>query len=154
MKDLQKKIDTSIIFITHDLGVVANVADRVAVMYGGKIVEIGTVDEIFYNPQHPYTWGLISSMPSLDTMRNRNYMRFLVHHRIYWILQKGMHLHCVMSMLCKSIWKNNHQCLKFLIHIMLQLGYCIQMHQKWNHLLAVQKRMKTIQAGRRGNNGE
>ncbi|KQL54983.1 peptide ABC transporter ATP-binding protein [Heyndrickxia shackletonii] len=67
MKDLQKKINTSIIFITHDLGVVANVADRVAVMYGGKIVEVGTVDEIFYNPQHPYTWGLISSMPSLDT---------------------------------------------------------------------------------------
>ncbi len=67
MKDLQKKIDTSIIFITHDLGVVANVADRVAVMYGGKIVEVGSVDEIFYNPQHPYTWGLISSMPDLDT---------------------------------------------------------------------------------------
>ncbi len=67
MKDLQQKIDTSIIFITHDLGVVANVADRVAVMYGGKIVEIGTVDEVFYNPQHPYTWGLISSMPSLDS---------------------------------------------------------------------------------------
>ncbi len=67
MKGLQKKIDTSIIFITHDLGVVANVADRVAVMYGGKIVEIGTVDEIFYNPQHPYTWGLISSMPDLDS---------------------------------------------------------------------------------------
>lgn len=66
MKELQKQIETSIIFITHDLGVVANVADRVAVMYGGKIVEIGTVDEIFYNPQHPYTWGLISSMPSLD----------------------------------------------------------------------------------------
>ena len=67
MKGLQKKVDTSIIFITHDLGVVANVADRVAVMYGGKIVEIGTVDEIFYNPQHPYTWGLISSMPDLDS---------------------------------------------------------------------------------------
>lgn len=66
MKDLQKKFDTSIIFITHDLGVVANVADRVAVMYAGKIVEVGTVDEIFYNPKHPYTWGLISSMPSLD----------------------------------------------------------------------------------------
>ncbi|GER67363.1 ABC transporter ATP-binding protein [Weizmannia acidilactici] len=66
MKDLQSKIETSIIFITHDLGVVANVADRVAVMYAGKIVEIGTVDEIFYNPKHPYTWGLISSMPSLD----------------------------------------------------------------------------------------
>ena len=67
MKDLQTKIKTSIIFITHDLGVVANVADRVAVMYAGKIVEVGTVDEIFYNPQHPYTWGLLSSMPTLDT---------------------------------------------------------------------------------------
>lgn len=66
MKDLQKKIDTSIIFITHDLGVVANVADRVAVMYGGQIVETGTVDEIFYDPRHPYTWGLLSSMPSLE----------------------------------------------------------------------------------------
>ncbi len=67
MKDLQEKIETSIIFITHDLGVVANVADRVAVMYGGQIVEIGTVDEIFYDPRHPYTWGLLTSMPSLDT---------------------------------------------------------------------------------------
>lgn len=67
MKELQKKIKTSIIFITHDLGVVANVADRVAVMYAGKFVEVGTVDEIFYNPQHPYTWGLLSSMPTLET---------------------------------------------------------------------------------------
>ncbi|MER2088559.1 ABC transporter ATP-binding protein [Sporosarcina sp. JAI121] len=73
MKDLQKKIDTSIIFITHDLGVVANVADRVAVMYGGRIVEVGTVDEIFYNPQHPYTWGLLSSMPSLDAGEEKLY---------------------------------------------------------------------------------
>ncbi|MGN1401517.1 MAG: ABC transporter ATP-binding protein [Bacillus sp. (in: firmicutes)] len=73
MKSLQKKIDTSIIFITHDLGVVANVADRVAVMYGGKIVETGTVDEIFYNPQHPYTWGLISSMPDLETNQQSLY---------------------------------------------------------------------------------
>ena len=67
MKSLQETSQTSIIFITHDLGVVANVADRVAVMYAGKIVEYGTVDEIFYNPQHPYTWGLITSMPTLDT---------------------------------------------------------------------------------------
>ena len=73
MKDIQSKIDTSIIFITHDLGVVANVADRVAVMYGGMIVEIGTVDEIFYNPQHPYTWGLLSSMPSMDVDEEKLY---------------------------------------------------------------------------------
>ncbi|MBA4536448.1 ABC transporter ATP-binding protein [Bacillus aquiflavi] len=66
MKELQQKMETSIIFITHDLGVVANVADRVAVMYAGQIVEMGTVDEIFYDPRHPYTWGLLASMPSLD----------------------------------------------------------------------------------------
>ena len=66
LKDIQQKQGTSIIFITHDLGVVANVADRVAVMYAGKIVEYGLVDEIFYNPRHPYTWGLLCSMPSLE----------------------------------------------------------------------------------------
>ena len=66
MKELQAKMDTSIIFITHDLGVVANIADRVAVMYAGQIVETGTVDEIFYDPRHPYTWGLLGSMPSLE----------------------------------------------------------------------------------------
>lgn len=57
----------SIIFITHDLGVVANMADRIAVMYAGRMVEIGNVDEIFYDPKHPYTWALLSSMPDLDT---------------------------------------------------------------------------------------
>lgn len=67
MKDLKSKIGASVIFITHDLGVVANVADRVAVMYAGRIVEIGTSDEVFYDPRHPYTWGLIGSMPDLDT---------------------------------------------------------------------------------------
>ncbi|MGG0655206.1 ABC transporter ATP-binding protein [Rummeliibacillus pycnus] len=66
MKEIQKKSNTSIIFITHDLGVVANIADRVAVMYAGQIVEYGTVNEIFYNPRHPYTWGLLGSMPDLD----------------------------------------------------------------------------------------
>lgn len=67
MKELQGQIDTSIIFITHDLGVVANVADKVAVMYGGQMIESGDVDEIFYDPKHPYTWGLLSSMPDMDT---------------------------------------------------------------------------------------
>ncbi|MCQ2771098.1 MAG: ATP-binding cassette domain-containing protein [Clostridia bacterium] len=57
----------SVIFITHDLGVVANMADKIAVMYAGKIVEYGTADDIFYDPRHPYTWALLSSMPDLDT---------------------------------------------------------------------------------------
>ena len=57
----------SVIFITHNLGVVANMADRIAVMYAGKIVEYGTADDVFYDPKHPYTWALLSSMPDLDT---------------------------------------------------------------------------------------
>ncbi|WP_411163612.1 ABC transporter ATP-binding protein [Lacticaseibacillus paracasei] len=73
LKEIQSKIDTSIIFITHDLGVVAGIADRVAVMYAGKIVEYGTVDEIFYNAQHPYTWGLLEAMPTLETKSDRLY---------------------------------------------------------------------------------
>ena len=64
---LKKERNLSIIFITHDLGVVANMADRIAVMYAGKIVETGTAEDIFYSPAHPYTWALLSSMPDLDT---------------------------------------------------------------------------------------
>ena len=64
---VKKERQLSVIFITHDLGVVANMADRVAVMYAGKIVEIGTADDVFYSPAHPYTWALLSSMPDLDT---------------------------------------------------------------------------------------
>lgn len=67
VQDIQKKKNLSVIYITHDLGVVAKVADYVNVMYAGKIVETGTIDEIFYDPRHPYTWGLLSSMPDLDT---------------------------------------------------------------------------------------
>ncbi|NGQ94651.1 ABC transporter ATP-binding protein [Brevibacillus sp. SYP-B805] len=70
MKELQKKLGTSIILITHDLGVVADMCERVIVMYAGKVVESGTVDEIFYNPQHPYTKGLLRSVPRLDQNRN------------------------------------------------------------------------------------
>jgi oligopeptide transport system ATP-binding protein len=63
LRELQERLGMSVILITHDLGVVANTAHRVAVMYGGKIVETGTLREIFYNPQMPYTWGLLSSIP-------------------------------------------------------------------------------------------
>ena len=65
LKDLKEKYRLTVIFITHDLGVVANVADRVAVMYAGDIIEIGTVNEIFFDPAHPYTWALLSSLPQL-----------------------------------------------------------------------------------------
>ena len=65
LKKMQVKYDLTIVLITHDLGVVANIADRVAVMYAGDIVEIGTADEIYYDPRHPYTWALLSSMPQM-----------------------------------------------------------------------------------------
>ncbi len=68
---LKKERNLSVIFITHDLGVVANMADRIAVMYAGKIVEYGTADEIFYSPAHPYTWALLASIPDLDSKGNK-----------------------------------------------------------------------------------
>ena len=65
IKDLQKELHYTIVFITHDLGVVANIADRVAVIYAGQIIEVGNVEEVFYDPRHPYTWALLSSLPQL-----------------------------------------------------------------------------------------
>ena len=71
--DIQQKMKLSVIYITHDLGVVAKVADYVNVMYAGKIVEVGNVNEIFFEPKHPYTWGLLSAMPDLETDDDRLY---------------------------------------------------------------------------------
>jgi peptide/nickel transport system ATP-binding protein len=69
MRDLQQEFGSAIIMITHDLGVVAEMADEILVMYGGKAVEHGAVDQVFYTPQMPYTWGLLTSMPRLDRVR-------------------------------------------------------------------------------------
>ena len=66
LKDIQKKLGTATILVSHDLGVVARCADRVAIMYAGKIVEIGTAEEVYYDPRHPYTWGLLQALPSLN----------------------------------------------------------------------------------------
>lgn len=71
IKEIQAEKNISVIYITHDLGVVAKVADYVAVMYAGKIVEKGNINEVFYDPRHPYTWGLLSSMPDVDTNSSR-----------------------------------------------------------------------------------
>jgi oligopeptide transport system ATP-binding protein len=65
LKKLQREFNYTIVFITHDLGVVANIADRVAVLYAGQVVEVGNVNDIFYDPRHPYTWALLSSLPQL-----------------------------------------------------------------------------------------
>ena len=73
IKDLQKEFGYTIVFITHDLGVVANIADRVAVLYAGQIVELGTVEEVFYDPRHPYTWAMLSSLPQLAQRNTQLY---------------------------------------------------------------------------------
>lgn len=73
IKDLQKEFGYTIVFITHDLGVVANIADRVAVIYAGQIVELGTVEDVFYDPRHPYTWALLSSLPQLAQKNTKLY---------------------------------------------------------------------------------
>ena len=73
IKDLQKEFHYTIVFITHDLGVVANIADRVAVLYAGQIVELGTVEDVFYDPRHPYTWALLSSLPQLAQRNTKLY---------------------------------------------------------------------------------
>ena len=73
LKDLQKEFGYTIVFITHDLGVVANVADRVAVLYGGQVIELGTCEDVFYDPRHPYTWALLSSLPQLAQRNTKLY---------------------------------------------------------------------------------
>jgi oligopeptide/dipeptide ABC transporter ATP-binding protein len=71
IKDLRESHGMAVIMVTHDLGVVADIADRVIVMYGGRVVEQGTLDQIFYDPQHPYTWGLLGSITRVDRPRPR-----------------------------------------------------------------------------------
>ena len=75
IRELQIKLGISIIFITHDLGVVANIAQRIAIMYAGKIVEIGTTNDIFYDARHPYTWALMSSLPDVDC--NKEFLSYI-----------------------------------------------------------------------------
>ena len=73
IKDLQKEFGYTIVFITHDLGVVANIADRVAVLYAGQMIELGTCEDVFYDPRHPYTWALLSSLPQLAQRNTKLY---------------------------------------------------------------------------------
>lgn len=111
IRRVQKERGISVIYITHDLGVVAKVADYVNVMYAGKIVEKGMINEIFYDPKHPYTWGLLSAMPDLDTADERLYTipgsppNLLNENR-------AMRLHRVTSLRLRSTTRQIHQCFR------------------------------------------
>lgn len=109
LREIQKKLGTATVFVTHDLGVVARIADRVAVMYAGKIVEIGTVDEIFYDPRHPYTWGLLRSIPAFS--RGKESCRLSREcRRLFSIRRKAMPLPAAMLMRWKLILRRSRRC--------------------------------------------
>jgi peptide/nickel transport system ATP-binding protein len=93
LEDLQKRLGMAIIIITHDLGVVAEIADDIAVMYAGRIVERGTADEIFHHPQHPYTWGLLTSIPRLDNPREEELVPISGRPPSLISLPSGCHFH-------------------------------------------------------------
>ncbi|HHW03361.1 MAG TPA: ABC transporter ATP-binding protein [Thermoanaerobacterales bacterium] len=125
MKSFQKKFNTSIMLITHDLGVVANMADRVLVFYAGKIVESGNVDDIFYNPQHPYTWGLLNSVPGLHSHKKGKLISIEGTPPDLFSPPDGCGFaaRCVYAMkVCKSIYPEmidlggGHQCACWLLH--------------------------------------
>src|SRR3546814_1201383 len=95
MADLRRDFDTAIILITHDLGVVAGLCDRVMVMYAGRVVEKGAVRDIFYRPQHPYTLGLLRSMPRIDEHRSEEHTSELqslmrISYAVFCLQQKNI----------------------------------------------------------------
>ena len=113
----------------HDLGVVASIADKVAVMYAGEIVEYGTVEEVFYDPRHPYTWSLLSSLPQLADDKGDLYS-IQEHLRHFILTWKGMPLPCVLTMQCKLTSKKKLLNSQYQRHIGLKLGYFMRMLKK------------------------
>lgn len=119
---LQKKLGMAVVFVTHDLGVAAKIADRVAVMYAGKIVEIGTAEEIFYDARHPYTWGLLQSLPICAEAKG-GCIQFQGRRLHHCPCQREMHLPAVINMPLGLTMKKSRRCFAFLIRIMRQHGF-------------------------------
>ena len=129
LREIQKKLGTATVFVTHDLGVVARIADRVAVMYAGKIVEIGTVDEIFYDPRHPYTWGLLRSIPAFS--RGKESCRLSREcRRLFSIRRRAMPLPAAMLMRWKLILRRSRRCSGLQTAIMRQHGCWMREHRR------------------------
>ena len=122
---LKAERNLSVVFITHDLGVVANMADDIAVMYAGKIVEYGTAQDIFYDPRHPYTWALLSSMPDLDTNEKLDAIPGtppnMITRRSETLLQS------VISMRCRLILNSSRLCSRYPRHTVQLPGSCTRM---------------------------
>ena len=130
MKDLKEKLDTSIILITHDFGVVADLCSRINVMYGGLIVEEGSDKDIFYNGKHPYTWGLLNSVPNPKSEVKEKLTP--IEGQPPDLLKPPVG--CPFTARCdyamKICYKNNHLYLKYQKGIEQHVGYVIRMHQR------------------------
>ena len=129
IRNLQAEYHMSVIYITHDLGVVANVADRVAVMYAGQIVEVGKVDEIFYDARHPYTWALLSALPQLgvkgEALPTIDGTPPNLFNKI-----KGMHLHLETDRHWLLILRKSLHILKFQRRTRQRLGIWTHVHRR------------------------
>ena len=132
IRALQKKYQLTTIYITHDLGVVANVADRIAVMYAGDIVEIGTCNEVFYSPQHPYTWALLSSLPQLG-VKGQDLIPSKVHRRTCSIKCAVMPLRRAIRRPLRSISCIGRHILRFLPRTRRVPGCLIPARPRWSH---------------------
>ena len=128
IRNLQAEYHMSVIYITHDLGVVANVADRVAVMYAGQIVEVGKVDEIFYDARHPYTWALLSALPQLGVKGEA--LPTMVHRRICLTRLRVMHLHLETDRHWLLILRKSLHILKFQRRTRQRLGIWTRVHRR------------------------
>ena len=129
LKSLQKEYNFTTIFITHDLGVVASIADKVAVMYAGEIVEFGKVEEIFYDPRHPYTWSLLSSLPQLSTSKGDLYSIPGTPPSLYSPV-KGDAFALRSDYAMQIDFEEHPPVSMFQIHIGLKHGSYMKMHQK------------------------
>ena len=129
LKNLQKTLGTSIILITHDLGVIAKLCDRVLVMYGGKIVERGSVDEIFYDTAHPYTKGLMHSIAKLDTAKGHKCSQSKEHLRICLHLRKDVRSQQDVNTAWKSVKICHHRLMSFQKNMKPVAGCNMNMHR-------------------------
>lgn len=127
LREIQEKMGTATILVSHDLGVVARAADRVAVMYAGKIVEIGTAEEIYYDPRHPYTWGLMKSLPYFSKEK-RLFIQFRECRRLCLTRRKEMPMPAEMNMHLELTMKRCHQCSGLQIPTMRLPGFWMNGH--------------------------
>lgn len=132
LKDLQKEFGLTYIFISHDLNVVNYMCDRIAVMYLGKIVEIGTYKEIYKNPQHPYTQALLSAIPKENPLIKRTVLFYLAMFQARLIPRVAVHSISVVVLLQKNVQRSNRHLIQYQLHIKYRVIYISRYSKKYH----------------------